>query len=159
MQRWVFSLPIFVFRILYFIIENLILDCLTPSNTTYLAIWIVIRWIWRSYYENLICDDRYYNNMSTGQSTKTAGGLNTCKCEICGKSFENVETLNYHTLLEHSEHKRPPIGIGWDYSKLLLYMGHIDLFINEINIIENIRRKSCIVIWSNWWVLILELII
>lgn len=50
--------------------------------------------------------------MSTGQSTKTAGGLNTWKCEICGKSFENVETLNYHILLEHSEHKRPPIGIG-----------------------------------------------
>jgi len=64
------------------------------------------------YDEKLICNDHHYNNMSTGQSSKTAEGLNTWKCEVCEKSFENVETLNYHTLLEHSEHKRPPIGIG-----------------------------------------------
>jgi hypothetical protein len=50
--------------------------------------------------------------MSTGQSNKTAVGMNTWKCEICGKLFENVETLNYHTFLEHGEHRRPPIGIG-----------------------------------------------
>gem|GEM_PF-264041 len=47
-----------------------------------------------------------------GSRVKLLKGLNTWKCKICGKSFENVETLNYHTLLEHSEHKRPPIGIG-----------------------------------------------
>ena len=136
MQRWVFSIPIFVFRIIIFIIQILILDFLTPSNMTHLTSWIIIDEFWRFYDENLICDDPFNNNMSTGQSSKTAEGLNTRKCKICGKSFENVETLNYHTLLEHSEHKRPPIGIGWDYSKLLLYMAHIDLFIIERNIIE-----------------------
>ena len=34
------------------------------------------------------------------------------KCKICGKAFENWYILNYHKLLEHSESKRPPIGVG-----------------------------------------------
>ncbi|MDW0135889.1 MAG: hypothetical protein QOK70_06720 [Nitrososphaeraceae archaeon] len=50
--------------------------------------------------------------MSTEQSSKAAEGQNKWKCQICGKSFDNVDMLNYHNLLEHSEHKRPPIGIG-----------------------------------------------
>jgi len=79
------------------------------------------------YDEKLICNDHHYNNMSTGQSSKTAEGLNTWKCEVCEKSFENVETLNYHTLLEHSEHKRPPIGIGWNKSKACFEICRNDL--------------------------------
>jgi hypothetical protein len=66
----------------------------------------------RIYNENLICNDLSNNTMSSEQSSKTAERINRWKCEICGKSFENVDTLNYHNLLEHSEHKRPPIGIG-----------------------------------------------
>ncbi|MDW0155579.1 MAG: hypothetical protein QOK83_04335 [Nitrososphaeraceae archaeon] len=50
--------------------------------------------------------------MSAEQSSKTAERQNMSKCEICGKSFDNTDMLNYHKLLEHSEHKRPPIGIG-----------------------------------------------
>lgn len=50
--------------------------------------------------------------MSTEQSSKAAEGQNKWKCQICGKSFDNVDMLNYHNVLEHSEHKRPPIGIG-----------------------------------------------
>jgi ribosomal protein L37AE/L43A len=50
--------------------------------------------------------------MSTEQSSKTAERQDIWKCEICGKAFDNMDMLNYHNLLEHSEHKRPPIGIG-----------------------------------------------
>ncbi len=34
------------------------------------------------------------------------------QCNICGKVFESLYILNYHKLLEHSESKRPPIGVG-----------------------------------------------
>lgn len=64
------------------------------------------------HYENLICYDCVNNTMSTEQSSKTAERQNIRKCEICGKSFDSMDMLNYHNLLEHSEHKRPPIGIG-----------------------------------------------
>jgi hypothetical protein len=50
--------------------------------------------------------------MSAEQSSKTAERQSISKCEICGKSFDDADMLNYHKLLEHSEHKRPPIGIG-----------------------------------------------
>ena len=50
--------------------------------------------------------------MSSEQASNTAEGINRWKCEICGKTFDNADMLNYHNLLEHSEHKRPPIGIG-----------------------------------------------
>ncbi|HXW11774.1 MAG TPA: hypothetical protein VD694_03360 [Nitrososphaeraceae archaeon] len=50
--------------------------------------------------------------MSTEQSSKTAERQNLWRCETCGKSFDSEDTLKYHKLLEHSEHKRPPIGIG-----------------------------------------------
>ena len=66
----------------------------------------------KSFHEKLICNDRINNNMSAEQSSKTAERQNMWKCEICGKSFDNADMLNYHKLLEHSEHKRPPIGIG-----------------------------------------------
>ena len=62
--------------------------------------------------ENLICNDLYNNTMSSEQSSKTAERINNWKCEICGKTFDSLDILNYHKLLEHSEHKRPPIGIG-----------------------------------------------
>jgi hypothetical protein len=66
----------------------------------------------RIYNENLICNDLSINTMGSEQSSKTAEGLNRWQCEICGKFFDNVDVLNYHKLLEHSEHKRAPIGIG-----------------------------------------------
>ena len=34
------------------------------------------------------------------------------QCNICGKVFESWYILNYHKLLEHSQFKRPPIGVG-----------------------------------------------
>ena len=37
---------------------------------------------------------------------------NKWKCNVCRKIFDSRYILNYHNLLEHSESKRPPIGIG-----------------------------------------------
>jgi hypothetical protein len=34
------------------------------------------------------------------------------QCNVGGKIFESWYILNYHKLLEHSESKRPPIGVG-----------------------------------------------
>lgn len=34
------------------------------------------------------------------------------KCNVCGKIFVSLYILNYHKLLEHSESKRPPIGVA-----------------------------------------------
>jgi hypothetical protein len=62
--------------------------------------------------ENLIWNELANNNMSSEQASKISERTNSWKCEICGKTFDNVDMLNYHNLLEHSEHKRPPIGIG-----------------------------------------------
>jgi hypothetical protein len=64
------------------------------------------------FHENLICNDCINNTMSAEQSSKTAERQSISKFEICGKSFDDADMLNYHKLLEHSEHKRPPIGIG-----------------------------------------------
>ena len=37
---------------------------------------------------------------------------NKWKCNVCGKMFVSLYILNYHKLLEHSESKRPPIGVA-----------------------------------------------
>jgi len=34
------------------------------------------------------------------------------QCHICTKVFDSLYILKYHILLEHSESRRPPIGIG-----------------------------------------------
>ena len=34
------------------------------------------------------------------------------ECNICKKVFESLPIMNYHKLLEHSESKRPPTGVG-----------------------------------------------
>jgi len=34
------------------------------------------------------------------------------ECKICRKDFQSEYILNYHNLLEHSQYKRPPIGVG-----------------------------------------------
>ena len=33
------------------------------------------------------------------------------KCEFCGKTFETPDTLSYHKSVEHSQAKRPPVGV------------------------------------------------
>ena len=47
------------------------------------------------------------------QSTASVGRTVNDKreCEVCGKVFDRWYILNYHILLEHSESKRPPIGV------------------------------------------------
>ena len=37
---------------------------------------------------------------------------NKWKCNVCGKIFYSLYILDYHKLLEHSESKRPPIGVA-----------------------------------------------
>jgi len=34
------------------------------------------------------------------------------KCEVCGKAFESPDTLSYHKSVEHSQSRRPPIGVS-----------------------------------------------
>lgn len=36
---------------------------------------------------------------------------NNWKCSLCDKVFDSLYILNYHRMLEHSKHKRPPIGV------------------------------------------------
>lgn len=52
------------------------------------------------------------NNAFDIEESTVAGGKKAWKCNICGKVFHSLYILNYHKLLEHSESKRPPIGIG-----------------------------------------------
>ena len=47
-------------------------------------------------------------NIEEGSAAKK----NEWKCDICNKVFDSLYILNYHKLLEHSESKRPPIGVG-----------------------------------------------
>ena len=46
------------------------------------------------------------------QFRMTAGQSDKWECETCGKVFDSWYIYSYHKLLEHSEEKRPPIGIG-----------------------------------------------
>ena len=34
------------------------------------------------------------------------------RCELCGKAFESPDTLRYHKSVEHSQGRRPPIGVS-----------------------------------------------
>jgi hypothetical protein len=35
------------------------------------------------------------------------------QCNICGKVFDNIEILNSHKKMEHSESgSQPPVGVG-----------------------------------------------
>ena len=59
----------------------------------------------------------YSNQMTSAERPDTAAieqssAKNKFKCYICSKVFDSLYILNYHKLLEHSEFKRPPIGIG-----------------------------------------------
>jgi hypothetical protein len=46
------------------------------------------------------------------EESTTANNKKAWKCNICNKIFDSWYILNFHKLLEHSESKRPPIGIG-----------------------------------------------
>ena len=50
--------------------------------------------------------------MVAAEQVKSAAREQKFECDICKKVFENWYILNYHKLLEHSESKRPPIGVG-----------------------------------------------
>jgi hypothetical protein len=50
--------------------------------------------------------------MAAAEQVKSADREQKFECDICKKVFENWYILNYHKLLEHSESKRPPIGVG-----------------------------------------------
>ena len=34
------------------------------------------------------------------------------RCELCGKAFETPDMLSYHKSVEHSQGRRPPIGVS-----------------------------------------------
>jgi len=38
--------------------------------------------------------------------------LKKLKCELCGKVFETPDMLSYHRSVEHSQGRRPPIGVS-----------------------------------------------
>ncbi|MFZ0326120.1 MAG: hypothetical protein WBP64_01750 [Nitrososphaeraceae archaeon] len=50
--------------------------------------------------------------MAAAEHVKSAAREQRFECNICKKAFENWYILNYHKLLEHSESKRPPTGVG-----------------------------------------------
>lgn len=50
--------------------------------------------------------------MAASEQVKSAARQQKFECSICKKAFESWYIFNYHKLLEHSEFKRPPIGIG-----------------------------------------------
>ncbi|HJR46984.1 MAG TPA: C2H2-type zinc finger protein [Nitrososphaeraceae archaeon] len=54
--------------------------------------------------------------MTSAPSSSTGAGSKPkqYRCEICGKSFDSVDTLNSHTRLDHSESGRSqsPAGVG-----------------------------------------------
>lgn len=52
------------------------------------------------------------NNTFDIEESTAADSKKVWKCNICNKAFDSWYILNYHKLLEHSESKRPPIGIG-----------------------------------------------
>jgi hypothetical protein len=54
--------------------------------------------------------ERQLNTSSSDIEEQVA--KNKWKCNVCSKIFDSLYILNYHKLLEHSESKRPPIGIG-----------------------------------------------
>jgi hypothetical protein len=45
-------------------------------------------------------------------NTKVPDTIYKYECYVCRKIFDSLYILNYHELLEHSESRRPPIGIG-----------------------------------------------
>ena len=56
--------------------------------------------------------------MSAADQKYTAAGKEPkWECKTCGKVFQNEYILNYHKLLEHSQYKRPPIGVAQTYIK------------------------------------------
>jgi hypothetical protein len=34
------------------------------------------------------------------------------RCDICGRIFDNIETLNAHKRMEHSQESQPPAGVS-----------------------------------------------
>jgi len=34
------------------------------------------------------------------------------RCSICGRTFDNIETLNSHKTMEHSQRSQAPAGVG-----------------------------------------------
>jgi tRNA(Ile2) C34 agmatinyltransferase TiaS len=51
--------------------------------------------------------------MSAADQQSTAVGKERkWECKTCGKIFQTEYILNYHKLLEHSQYKRPPVGVG-----------------------------------------------
>jgi hypothetical protein len=34
------------------------------------------------------------------------------RCSICGRTFDNIETLNSHKTMEHSQNSQAPAGVG-----------------------------------------------
>lgn len=45
-------------------------------------------------------------------NTLLSAGKNNWKCSLCDKVFDSLYILNYHNMLEHSAHKRQPIGVA-----------------------------------------------
>jgi len=45
-------------------------------------------------------------------TTLLSAGKNNWKCSLCDKIFDSLYILNYHIILEHSQYKRPPIGVA-----------------------------------------------
>ena len=50
--------------------------------------------------------------MGAAENIKAIPKEQKFECNVCKKVFDSLYIVNYHKLLEHSESKRPPIGVG-----------------------------------------------
>jgi hypothetical protein len=52
-------------------------------------------------------------NAARTSSNSNSSSPKQYQCTICGKVFDNIETLNSHKRMEHSESgSQPPVGVG-----------------------------------------------
>jgi len=54
----------------------------------------------------------YLLTMSIAEQSVYTPKPKELRCEICGKVFETRYMLSYHKSVEHSQDKRPPIGVS-----------------------------------------------
>ena len=50
--------------------------------------------------------------MATASTPKRPRPSEEHRCSLCGKVFDNIETLNSHKKMDHSQESKQPAGVG-----------------------------------------------
>ncbi|HEY7110465.1 MAG TPA: C2H2-type zinc finger protein [Nitrososphaeraceae archaeon] len=48
----------------------------------------------------------------SGTTTSEPNRPEGLKCNICGRIFSSIDSLNEHKRIEHGESSEPPVGVG-----------------------------------------------